>query len=94
MNRSFFIGRVERAVRHALIAAGGEPVRFGDLMDRVYMPPRRRWYWPIHRALKKYGVQAGHGWWPPNAELMARIRGSTDRAPVGVKSETSDNSDS
>jgi hypothetical protein len=71
------IGRVERSVRHSFIAAAGAPVSIRELMDRVYMPPRRRWYWPIHRALKKCGVNVGRGLWAPKPELQARIRGET-----------------
>jgi hypothetical protein len=44
-------------------------------MDLAY-PARRAWYWPIHRALKRYdAVRVRHGWWAPNAELMRLIKG-------------------
>jgi hypothetical protein len=50
-------------------------VQFHDFMDRAYARSSRRWRWPIYRALKKYGVNVGRGWWLPNDELLARIRG-------------------
>jgi hypothetical protein len=70
-------GRVQRQVRRAFIASGGKYVWFGDLMRRAY-PDRRRegWRWSVYRALKCYGEPSGQrGWWLPNDELMARIKG-------------------
>src|SRR5262245_10619983 len=66
-------GRIQRQVRRALIAAGGEPVPFSELRDWCYVG-RRPWYWPIHRALKLYGVNVRRGWWQPNDELRRLIR--------------------
>ena len=72
------IGRVQRQVRRAFIASGGKYVWFGDLLRRAYPRSKRRsaWRWSVYRALKRYGEPAGQrGWWRPNAELLARIRG-------------------
>ena len=75
------VGRVQRQVRRSFIAAGGKPVRMIELVCRAYpeIADRRQYVcwrrWSVYRALRRWGVHAGYGWWRPNAELMARIRG-------------------
>jgi hypothetical protein len=67
-------GRVQTQVRRCLIAAGGKPVRFSELMAWSYLR-RRPWRVPVYAALKRYAVNVGYGRWRPNPELMARIKG-------------------
>ena len=68
-------GRACRQIRRCFIAANGEPVSIGDLMAWCYTGNRRPWYWPIHRALPRYGVHVRHGWWAPNDALLRQIKG-------------------
>jgi hypothetical protein len=86
-------GRIQRQIRRALIAAGGMPVRTGHLLRWCY-PYVNQFEWrhrsSMHRAAHRFAVNIKVGLWGPNAELLARIRGATDRAPVGLRSETSD----
>jgi len=68
-------GRIQRQVRRALIAANGEPVPFGELVEWAYAGGRRAWRLPVYRALARWGTNVGRGQWRANDELMARIRG-------------------
>jgi hypothetical protein len=74
MNR---IGRVQRRVRRALVAGGGQPVPFSALISWSYLSRRAaHWQrWSIYRAPRRWGVNVGRGLWAPNAELMRRIKG-------------------
>jgi hypothetical protein len=96
-------GRVQRQARRALLVASGRPLRVSELLSWCFPRATRHphWHWTsVHRAAAKFAVVVKRSrgrqgnLWLPNAELMARIRRATDRAPVGLKSETSDNSDS
>jgi hypothetical protein len=74
------IGRIQRQVMRSFIAAAGRRVRFKDLLRRAYpsvAAPAAWQRWSVYRALAKYGEQSGRGWWLPNAELMARIKGDS-----------------
>src|SRR5262249_827332 len=60
-------GRVMRACRRALIAAGGRPFTTRDLLAWAY--PRKTkyacWhYWSIYRAAPRYAVKADRVWVP------------------------------
>jgi hypothetical protein len=58
-------GKVQRACRRALIAAGGRPLLTRDLLRWAY--PRlehfKTWhYWSVYRAAPKYAVKTGRYW--------------------------------
>jgi hypothetical protein len=68
------VGRIQRQVRRRLVAADG-PVQFSELVAWSYAGDRRPWRWPIYRALRRWGVNVGRGWWAPNDELRRLIEG-------------------
>jgi hypothetical protein len=70
-------GRVQRHVRGLLIEHNGEAVPFSALALRCFGVPNPRDgdRWSIYESLWRYAVNVRRGWWAPNAELMARIRG-------------------
>src|SRR5262249_39848922 len=60
-------GRVMRACRRALIAAGGQPLMTRDLLAWAY--PRTTkyacWhYWSIYRAAPRYAIKIDRVWVP------------------------------
>jgi hypothetical protein len=69
-------GRIGRQVQRCFVNSGGAAVPFDELTAWAYCN-RRSWRWPIYRALKRYGEPTGkRGWFRPNAELLAKIRGN------------------
>lgn len=56
------VGRVQRQIRRALLAADGRPVSIGELLPRCYPRSTKytRWQrWSIHRALPRFAVPLG-----------------------------------
>ena len=60
-------GRIQRACRRALIAAGGRPLMTRDLLRWAY-PRLERFqcwhYWSIYRAAARYAVKVDRVWVP------------------------------
>ena len=79
------VGRVQKAVRRALIASNGKPVSTSEIMAWAFPRLDGRYgsgswrYWSAHRAARKFAVRAGKQGhsivWAPNAALMKQIRG-------------------
>ena len=60
-------GRVMRAIRRALIASGGRPLKTRDLLRFAYpqLKQFQFWnYWSIYRAAPRYAVKDGRYWLP------------------------------
>jgi hypothetical protein len=75
------LGRIQRQIRRALIAAGGMPVRTRELLRWCY-PQAKQFEWrhrsSVHRAVHRFAVNLKRGLWAPNDELAARLRRNTD----------------
>jgi hypothetical protein len=59
-------GRIMRACRRALIAAGGQPLMTRDLLRWAYPRVERFqcWhYWSIYRAAPRYAIKIGRFWY-------------------------------
>jgi hypothetical protein len=77
------VGRVQRQVRRALVAAGGRPLSTTDLLRWSYPHLRRFECWrcqAVRRAAPKYAVPVGRRrsrglpiMWAPNAKLLRLI---------------------
>jgi hypothetical protein len=72
------IGHHQRQCRRAFIESNGKPVSTAVLMRECY-PGRaelERWRWAVvGRAARRWGRSIRYGWWAPNAELEALIKG-------------------
>jgi hypothetical protein len=78
------VGRVQKAVRRALITSDGTPVPTGEIMLWAFPRLDGRYghgswrYWSVHRAARKFAVRVGKQGhsivWAPNAELLRQIR--------------------
>jgi hypothetical protein len=85
------MGHHQRQTRRAFIAANGAAVPTSVLMAWCYPGRDRleRWRWNIvARAAHRFGVNVGRGWWRPNDELAARIRGDDAGSDVGTDAES------
>jgi hypothetical protein len=80
------IGRLQRQIRRAFIAAGGMPVRTRQLLRWCYPHLNRferRHRVSMYQVAPRFAVNIKVGLWGPNAELLARIRPSDVGENVG-----------
>ena len=78
-------GRVQKAVRRALIASDGKPVSTSEIMAWAFPRLDGRYghgswrYWSAHRSARKFAVRVGKRGgtvvWAPRPELLRQIRG-------------------
>jgi hypothetical protein len=80
------IGRRQRQIRRAFIAANGEPVRTSTLMAWVYPHATGKlevWRWPdVARSARRFGVNIKRGLWAPNEASLRQIRGEAENCPA------------
>jgi len=83
------IGRIQRQLRGAMIAAGGKPLGISDLLVWCYPATKQHPRWPrpiVHRALPRFAVSLGRipdrpgrpCVFAPNAELRRLICRASD----------------